>query len=196
MLNQEWDIKPRSQACSGCQGAFIDQQPYISRLASSSTGYLRQDYCEACWAQEQSAAAAAPAAEAIPSAGWISTWRGVFHTPPAPAAEPLKKETAESLLRGLMEKNDPDHQNTIFVLAVMLERRRLLVERDVQSGPDGSTRRVYEQRQSGDTFLVTDPHLDLHQLERVQAEVMALLDSGLSSGSAPAPSPAMAEDLT
>ena len=107
--------------------------------------------------------------------GWISIWKAVFHAPPPPPEEPLKKETAESLLRSLISKNEPVHKNVIFILAVMLERRRMLVERDVQTREDGSTLRVYEHRRTGETILVTDPHLDLNQLGQVQEEVLAML---------------------
>lgn len=105
----------------------------------------------------------------------VSIWKGVFHPPPPPPEEPLKKETAESLLRSLIEKNDPANLNVIFILAVMLERRRLLVERDVQTRADGSIMRVYEHRHTGETLLIADPKLDLNQLTHVQEQVMAML---------------------
>ncbi len=163
MPSQDWDIKPRGMACAQCQAPFTDKQTYVSQLMFGAEGYVRRDYCFACWAREENRDAA------------ISVWKGVFHPPPPPPEEPLKKETAESLLRGLMETNDPTRKNVIFILAVMLERRRLLVERDAQIRDDGTTLRVYEHRQTGDTFMVTDPNLDLNQLEQVQEEVMAML---------------------
>jgi hypothetical protein len=206
-INQDWDIKPRGTACSLCQRPFADKQTYVSRLTFGTEGYLRRDYCFACWAKgddasaagqgvtEQKAessslpASAASAPDNLPSdqpqvemakpggirESSVSVWKAVFHPPPPPPEAPLKKETAESLLRSLIEKNEPARKNVIFILAVMLERQRLLVERDVKTIEDGSTVRVYEHRKTGDTFLVTDPHLDLNQLEHVQEEVIAML---------------------
>lgn len=197
-INQDWDIKPRGVACAMCQGPFADKQTYVSQLTFETEGYVRRDYCFECWAKggaispsghgrtEQMAepSEATPphdkpqggmAKEGESREGTVSVWKGVFHPPLPPPEEPLKKETAESLLRSLIEKNEPARKNVIFILAVMLERRRLLVERDVQTREDGSTLRVYEHRQTGDTFLVTDPHLDLNQLGQVQEEVVALL---------------------
>ncbi|MBI2438602.1 MAG: hypothetical protein HYV36_07315 [Lentisphaerae bacterium] len=35
--------------------------------------------------------------------------------------------------------------------------------------------RIYEHRQTGDSFIITDPQLRLDQVKQVQTEVMALL---------------------
>lgn len=163
MINQDWDIKPRAAQCSRCQTPFIQDQKYVSQLTFGASGYERVDCCATCWAGQKGAAEA------------ISVWHGIFEMPPPPPPEPLKKETAESLLRALVEKNDPEQGNVIFILAVMLERRRLLVEREVQRQSGGKLLRVYEHRRTGDTFIITDPQLRLNQIEQVQAEVMALL---------------------
>jgi len=163
MLNQDWDIKPRAAVCGKCQAPFADGQEYVSRLTFGSEGYVRLDCCAACWS----------GAESAPQA--VSVWRGVFEMPPPAPPEALKKETAESLLRALVEKNDPANGNVMFILAVMLERRRMLVERDVRKQDDGKLVRVYEHRKTGDTFIITDPQLHLDQIEHVQAEVMAML---------------------
>lgn len=163
MYNQDWDIKPRSKACWQCQYPFADQQPYISYLVFGKDGYDRFDYCDVCWAQRMVDGKA------------ISVWKGIFRAPPPEPEEPIKKETAESLLRKLIEDNDLSKKNLIFILAVMLERRRILIERDVQAGEDGSRIRVYEHRNTGDTFVITDPMLHLDQIEQVQKEVVAML---------------------
>ena len=59
----------------------------------------------------------------------FSVWKGTFQAE-LPPPEVLKKETAESLLRKLIKKNDPHFRNTIFILAVMLERKRILAAQD------------------------------------------------------------------
>ena len=177
MINQEWDIKPRAAVCGKCQKPFADHQEYVSRLTYGAEGYARLDCCAACWS----------AAESVPQV--VSVWHGVFEMPPPAPPEALKKETAESLLRVLVEKNDPANANVMFILAVMLERRRMLVERDVRKDDGGKLVRVYEHRKTGDTFIITDPQLHLDQIEHVQAEVMAML-------SAPAVTPAVAPAVT
>lgn len=175
MNSQDWDIKPRSDACKACSTAFVDRQPLLSALTFGDEGYTRCDYCESCWGRE---------AEDVRA---FSVWRSVFLVPPPPPEEPLKKETAESLLRRLMEGNDEQHTNVIFILAVMLERKRTLVEKDVRNDDEGCLIRVYEHRKSGETFLVPDPRLQLDEIEAVQEQVIEML--GVNEPPAPVPEP-------
>ena len=85
------------------------------------------------------------------------------------------------MLRQFMETEDPTRQNAIFILAVMLERRRILVERDMKTREDGLKVRFYEHRKTGEIFVVPDPGLRLDELEQVQQEVITLL-GGPASG--------------
>lgn len=165
-MAQDWDIKPRSDACAACSGLFVDQQAYNAALIFGEEGYTRSDYCDPCWEKK------------LEEGGAYSTWRGVFRMPPPPEEEAVKKENAESLLRRLVEDDDETHINVIYILAVMLERKRLLVERDLRVRDDGMTIRVYEYRKTGETFLIPDPRLKLNELEPVQAEVIAMLGGG------------------
>lgn len=170
MRNQDWDIKPRGSFCVLCKTAFADQQPYLSSLRLGAQGFERGDFCRTCWPQQDSTQA-------------LSVWHGVFHAPAPLPEEALKKETAESMLRTLIEQNDSGSRNTIFILAVMLERRKWLVEKNVRRLENGSLLRIYEHRKTGDTYVISDPQLSLDQIEKVQEEVVALL------GGKPNPSP-------
>jgi hypothetical protein len=163
-MAQDWDIKPLGKVCSGCGVAFADGQPCYSALSFGETGYTREDHCEGCW-PKRLAAGGPP----------YSTWRSVFRLPPPPAEEPLRKETAETLLRRLIELEDERHRNVIYILAVMLERKRILAERDVQTRDDGVLIRVYEHKKTGDTFLIPDPRLLLNELDEVQQQVIEML---------------------
>ncbi len=172
----EWRIRAPSAACSTCGHPFADGESYRSRLLfAEGEGYRREDICERCFA-------------AAPEVAAVSQWRGVYRAPPPPAAEPIRRETAESLLRKLLEQGDPARSGVVFVLSVMLERRRLLVERAVHIQPDGARIRIYEHRGTGETFTIRDPGLRLDDLDRVQQEVVELLGSSeeaASSGDAP-----------
>lgn len=169
MLNQEWEIKPRALACKICAVSFAGGQVYVSSLRLNGAEYERSDCCENCWKQN-------PLGDSFRSVrvNAFSVWRGIFQEEPVPP-EVLKKETAESLLRKLIEKNDPRHRNAIFILAVMLERRRILAEKEVQNKDALTMVRVYEHRKTGEIFIVSDPMLSLDQLGHVQEEVAALL---------------------
>ena len=162
MNQQEWNIQARSDTCRTCNKAFIDDELFFSRLDFGEGGYGRRDFCSVCWNDSAKKSA-------------LSVWKSVFKRTPPPAPEALKKETAESLLRELMETEDAANRNTIYILAIMLERRRVLAERDVQTRKDGVKIRVYEHRKTGETFLVPDPCLKLSQLNEIQEEVVARL---------------------
>ena len=166
VMAQDWDIKPRAITCSSCEASFVDQQPCHSLLAFTDEGYVRADYCEPCWKEQEVQGSS------------YSTWKGLFKLPPPKPEEPLKKETAESLLRDLIEQKDNSKRNVIYILAVMLERKRLFVERAVNTRKDGTKVRMYEHRKTGETFMILDPELQLDQLQHVQEQVVTMLGGG------------------
>jgi len=172
----EWNIQSRSRACQACGRAFAHQQTYHTLLFDERQDYRRLDVCAACWAAQYSQGARE-------RKGFISYWQGVYEAPP-PRPEPLPKDTAETLLRKLVERNDPRYGPAAYILAVMLERKRALRVRE-QFEQDGRRVHVYEQRATGDVFTIPDPRLRLDQLEAVQRDVAELLQHGL-----PPPAPA------
>ncbi|MBP7830596.1 MAG: hypothetical protein KA248_11825 [Kiritimatiellae bacterium] len=170
MNQQEWNIKMPAAACASCGKSFADREAIYSRLTFGAEGYQRDDCCAGCW----------PEAQKTPS---LSSWKSAYRMPAPPPPEAIQRETAESMLRQFMETEDPSRRNAIYILAVMLERRRILVERDVKTREDGMKVRFYEHRSTGETFVVPDPGLRLDELEHVQQEVIALL--GVPSAKAP-----------
>ena len=171
-LAAEWRIRACAPQCHGCNRPFEDGEKVFSRLlfALGEAGYAREDYCAEC----------AKKLGDEGRNGAISHWTGAWAAPEK-KVEPVKKETAESLLRELMEGDDPGKRNVVFILAVMLERRRILVEREVQLQPDGEKIRVYAHRKSGEVFVVPDPGLKLGELAAVQEEVVGMLGGGEKS---------------
>ena len=141
-------------------------------LFDEKAAFRRSDICQACWQKQYSQGARE-------RKGFVSYWQGVFEAPPAPS-DPIQRETAESLLRKLIELNDPRYVPAGYILAVMLERKRLLKVKE-QIVTDGRRVFVYEQPTTGDVFTIADPNLQLDQLEQVQHDVAALLEHGLNS---------------
>ena len=179
----DWNIQARAHVCQACAAHFHDRQPYHTLLFDEKRDYLRQDVCEACWKSQHSQGAG-------DRKGFISHWQGVYEAPPAAPPEAIQKDTAETLLRKLTELNDPQYRAASYILAVILERKRLLKVK-AQSQQDGQRIFIYEQPKTGDLFTIPDPKLQLDQLEEVQRMVAHLLEHGLPPATVPAtPAPA------
>ena len=174
----DWNIQSRGHACQACGKSFADQEPYHTLLFDEKAAFQRLDICQGCWDKQFSQGGRE-------RKGFVSYWQGVYEAPPPPS-DPIQKETAESLLRKLIELNDPHYVAAGYILAVMLERKRLLKVKE-QLVRDGQRVFVYEQPRTGDLFTIVDPNLQLNQLEAVQHDVAALLEHGLH---APAQRPA------
>jgi hypothetical protein len=178
----EWNIQSRAHACDACQQPFADQQVYHTLLFDRAPDLVRSDVCETCWQQT--------AAGVAGQKGLISRWQGTYEAP-VPVPEAIQKETAETLLKKLIELNDPRHIPAGFILAVMLERKRSLKVKE-QIVRDGKRTFIYEQPRTGDVFTITDPDLHLNELEAVQRDVAQLLEHGLTPPPAPSPEAAPA----
>jgi hypothetical protein len=173
----EWNIQSRAQACAACGKAFADREVFHTLLFDEKADFRRSDICQACWQKQYSEGAR-------DRKGFVSYWHGVFAAP-TPVVEAIQKENAESLLRKLIELNDPRYIPAGYILAVMLERKRLLKVKE-QLTRDGQRVFIYEQPGTGDVFTIIDPALQLNQLEQVQHDVAHLLEHGLTP-SAPSP---------
>ena len=176
----EWNIQSRAHVCAACGKSYADQEAYHTLLFDEKRDFQRMDVCEACWQKQYSEGARE-------RKGFISYWQGVYHAP-APVPEAIQKDTAESILRKLIVLDDPQFVPAAYILAVMLERKRLLKVKE-QFTREGRRVFIYEHPASGDIFTIIDPALQLNQLESVQRDVANLLEHGLPTVAAPSPAP-------
>ena len=165
-LANDWAIKHRSDVCTATQRPFEPGEYFYTLLFRDAEGFRREDLTEQAWATRN---------ENIQP---FSFWRSKFEPAPAAPPEPLAKENAEQLFRRLVSSKNPP-ANACYVLAVMLERKRLLKVKE-QLVRDGQRIFIYEQPQTGDLFTIVDPGLQLNQLDAVQRDVAALLEHGLN----------------
>jgi hypothetical protein len=164
-MQTDWTIQSRSGRCAATGRDFTEGESFCTLLFRERGNFRREDLSEEAWTARQ-ADSAAPEP--------YSFWRSKFE-PPAPAPpEALAKETAEDLLRRYMTSRDEGHANARYILALMLERKRLLKQIEAKEDIHGRTL-VYEHVKTGEVFIVPDPGLRLDQLEAVQNEVAALL---------------------
>jgi hypothetical protein len=162
-LPNEWAIKHRADACAVTNRPFAPGEYFYTLLFHDADGYRREDLSEEAWRNRN---------ENIQP---FSFWRSRYEPLSVAPAEPVPKENAEQLFRRLISSENPP-ANACYVLAAMLERKRVLKQIKTE---ESENRRVliYEQGATGDIFIVPDPQLRLDELETVQNEVAQLLRS-------------------
>ena len=163
-MNQDWTIQKRTDVCAATARPFVEDEFFYTLLFDEAGVYRREDLSEEAFKGR-------PADAPQP----FSFWRSKYTPPPPPPAEALGKQTAEDLLRAYMAEPTPQHANVRYLLAVMLERKKILREIEVKRSDVGGRLRVYEHAKSGEVFVIPDPELRLDELTAVQQEVGALL---------------------
>lgn len=166
-LANDWAIKHRSDVCTATRRPFAAGEYFYTLLFREGDGFRREDLSEEAWAGRND------------NIQPFSFWKARYEPAPPAAPEPLAKETAEQLFRRLASSENPP-ANACYVLAVMLERKRILKQIKAEEGDNGRVL-VYEQPATGDVFIVPDPQLRMEEVESVQNEVAQLLRAAASS---------------
>jgi len=162
MLNQEWNIQSRALRCAVSGRPFRKGERIYSALYWRDGQYSRVDLNEESWRARND------------NIQPVSAWQADFVPPPPPPPETLKKDDAEGLLRRLVAENESATRNARYILALMLERKKVLRQIERQRH-EGSSVLVYEHGPSGEVWLIEDPDLKLGELKAVQDEVAHLL---------------------
>lgn len=165
---QNWSIRSRATHCALSERAFEEGEVFHTAIYfdPETSGYLRRDVGIDVWAQE--------VAERKPIAYWRTTY-----TPHLVEAKPevTSKESAMALLQRFIEEDDPMTENARYILALMLERKRILSPTATKE-VDGNKMLFYENKKTGEVFIVRDPDLLLSELAQLQDEVAMLLGFG------------------
>jgi hypothetical protein len=161
-LPNDWPIKHRADACARTGRPFQPGEQFYTLLFREGDGFRREDLSEEAWSQRN---------ENITP---FSFWKMRYEPPPPEPPEPLGKESAEDILRRLLAGDDPSHVNACYVLAVMLERKRVLKQIKTDTTAERPVL-IYEHAKTGDVFIVPDVRLRLDEIEHVQHEVSQLL---------------------
>src|SRR5438270_9621373 len=162
-LATDWPIKQRSEICNATQRPFAPGEVFYTLLYRERDGFRREDLSEEAWKNRNE--------NIQPFSFWKTRYEPVSESAP----EPLAKENAEQLFRRLIASENPP-ANACYVLAAMLERKRVLKQIKTENAEKGRLL-IYEYGATGDVFIVPDPGLRLDELEHVQNEVAQLLRS-------------------
>jgi len=165
-IQQDWKISRRGNKCSHSGVEFADGENFYTCIFDDpeSEGFLRKDFSETAWDELN---------ETLKP---FSFWRSICKYPPAEEKfEVLENESAEAMLRRMIEEDEAATENVRYILTLMLERKKTL--RPVGTKETESSRLLlYEHRPTGDVLIVRDPQLKLDEVEKVQLEVSRLLD--------------------
>jgi hypothetical protein len=174
-MTTDWTIQHRSTHCAATARPFADGEYFYTLLFYKKGEFHREDLSEEAFKERKDATQP------------FSFWRAKFEPPPPAQPEAVNKQTAEDLLRTYMLESTPEHSNARYILALMLERKRLLKEVEVKRGDDGSLTRIYEHVKTGEVFVIPDPQLRLDQVEELQIQVASLLGAPAPAAAAPVP---------
>ena len=155
----DWNIQSRGHICHDCEQNFEDGACFHTLLGYDKGEYLRKDICQKCWEKESEGA--------TERKDFISRWQGTYESPPPAPPEAIQKDNAEGLLRKLMKTEDVRWREASYILAVMLERKRVLKVKEQIKDETGRVF-VYELAKTGDIFTSPDPNLKMEELEQVQ----------------------------
>jgi hypothetical protein len=166
-INEHWSIRSRSHECSHTGRRFADKEVFYTALFEDpqTAELTRKDFSVAAWKE------LSPTLEPRPH----SFWKSKYQPPESNAKQDVvHKATAETLLRELIEEDSPLTENTRYVLAVMLERKKNLKQTATRETEE-ATFLIYEHAKTGEVMIIRDPDLKLWELEPVQREVARLL---------------------
>jgi hypothetical protein len=165
-LAESWHIRSRAHHCSATEKSFEEGEVFFTALFPDpeSDGYLRLDFSREAW-DSRPEDAESP----------FSFWRAIYKPPQVKAqVDIVDKQDPEVLLTRLVEEDEAHTENARYILAIMLERKKLLIETDCQKTRTGLLR-VYQHRYSGEIFIVKDPQIPLSEVAPLQEEVQQLL---------------------
>ncbi len=161
-MNTDWTIQGRSHQCAATGRHFEPGEYFHTILYYEKAEFRREDLSEEAFKNRSG--------DIHP----FSHWRSKYEPSPV-VVEAVSKQTAEDLLRKYMEENAADFTNARYILALMLERKRILKEREVKRSEDGTLTRIYEHAKTGEIFVIPDPELRLDQVAEVQQQVASQL---------------------
>ncbi len=156
----EWNIKARSEVCQVTGRPFVEDEVFYTMLTETKEGLVRQDLCEAAWTERND------------NIRPLSFWKSTFKATPPPEPETVDRTDAESELRRLVDSENESDRKVSFLLAAMLERKRILRAQD-RLVVGGVRKVIYVHATTNETFVVEEPEIKLSELDQLKADLEA-----------------------
>lgn len=167
MINTNWEVQKCALSCSKCETEFKDAEQLRTVLYFNQDNSVeRKDFCANCFSAE------------LKTKDSIS-WKVTFKAKKKEGEVQDKKAIVEELFKEYLHSSEPVHSKYCYIMALMLERKKILVEKkDKKITSKSSGRRMffYEHAKSGEVFIVHDPDIDLFEISSLQREITDILD--------------------
>lgn len=165
----DWKIKNRTGVCDHSEKPFEEEEPFYTCIFDDpeSDGFIRKDFCIDAWKEIGDALDPAP----------FSFWKSTYKSPEnQKKEEPIKQNSVEAMLHRMIEEGRSETENARYILALMLERKKILIPTEVKE-TDNNSLLFYEHKDTGAVYIVADPKLHLEEVGAIQEEVAQLLEN-------------------
>ncbi len=170
---ETWRLSVCSKHCYATNKAFEDNEPIVTALFLNpeSGSYSRRDWSESAWDSLNKE-----------ELNHFSFWHSTYQRKAKGALLQEVENSIEAEFRRSLAEVDSSEESIIacYLLALLLERRKGLVEKDVKAmtRADGSPYwvRVYEFKSSNEVCFVEDPDIDLNSIDETQSKFVRYFD--------------------
>lgn len=160
-----WNITGCSKQCIHCMYIFKDQDLYHCKLIIGDDGPERQDCCEECWDKIKDS-----------NKNEFSYWQGKYRQKPIVAKEePIKESVSKKLLKKWIQSPERLHKCFCYILILMLERKKLFSPKPSIKTEDGKKQLVYEEKDTGEVYILEDPALTLKELGAIESQLQEMM---------------------
>ncbi len=155
----EIEVQKESPHCICCNDAFVNGQKHHSLLRIDGNSFIREDFCEKCWAGRPAAAEGA-------YSHWETRYRDPASSKATPEGQfmPLLKLCYESIAQ-----EGRNSQATAYVAALVLRRQKVF--RFLREEKEASAQRnvlVFADKYNDTQIRVIDPQLTEAELRDVK----------------------------
>lgn len=165
-LERQWKLSSRKHACAHTGEPFSEGQPFYTAIFwdEEQGEFRREDFSLDAWEELKE--------EVQP----FSFWKSHYESPETDSKrqDAVDKEDAEEALKRMIHENNPATEKTRYLLALMLERKKILQQIDSQE-KDGQRLVIYKRRKTEEIFIVPDPGLQLDEISSIQGEVLSMM---------------------
>jgi len=163
-LEKEWKIEGSLKRCVVCGKEFQEKDEYFSEIYDSEGGFLRKDFCVACWKG--------------PEEKGYSFWK----TRIAPKEQKPKRfidlDVIFDFFEKLADSDEREKETFRYILALVLMRKRRLKFEGTSREADAEVL-ILREAATKNIFHVKNPELNEGELEAITGKVGQILNMDL-----------------